>query len=407
MRAPLTPLKAFLSDSERLGDTEPIDVADTRLSRWLSVAQAAVRIAALSPNDRPEYVSSLCSGLLPPTDNRPTQIDGDGSKPLDELAKLGERFRVEAEEMERAGCFELALVTVSSICRTLSTGAVSQRLLASVHMGRVMRGMGDLDNATECYTSVTDDAIKYGEGPIAAHGYIGLGNVASELGNKPLQKAHYLDALRLSPPGSPVELSSRMGLMIVARAQNDLADALLHGWRAHDLSPPNSDVQFSIINNMARVAHQAGFLDAAKAGFEFAIQQSTVPRSRITFIASSLPTLVQLGLRSEITRLVDAGSTEITKGAPPFEVSMFLLSAAETWHALGEYLQSETYANRAEELADRLRFNEVRMKVDALRRLPRSNATSRSEWQRTSSQPPVFSDDTIRIGLHRLEALGV
>ncbi len=407
MRAPLTPLKAFLSDAERLGETGFGNVGDSRLSHWLSVAQAAERIAALPLNDRSEYVATLANDVLPPTDDRPTQIDGDGSKPIDALSKLAERLRVEAEQMEKAGCFELALVTVSSVCRALSTGELSQRLLASVHMGRVMRQMGDLDNATDCYASVTADAQKAGEGPIAAHGYIGLGNVASERGNRPLQKAHYLDALLLSPRGSPVELSSHMGLMVVAMARVDLADALLHGWRAHDLSPPNSDDQYGIISNMARIAHQAGFLEAATAGFDFVIQHCTMPRGRIIAIGSAVRTAAALGSRLEVERLVELGSAEIPKGAPPWETASFFMWCAEAWHEIGNVPQRDLFANRAETIADTFRFNEVRMKIDALRNMAAPNAPSRPAPHILSYEQQTLSSETIRVGIHRLEALSV
>ncbi|MEP6764159.1 MAG: hypothetical protein ABJB66_07610 [Gemmatimonadaceae bacterium] len=406
MRAPLTPLKAFLSDSER-GQTGFGNVGDNRMSHWLSVAQAAERICVSTRNDSVEYAKTLSHSVLPPREQRPTQIEGDGREPSDSLGKLAERFRLEAEDMERAGCFELALVTVSSVCRALTDAPISQRLLATVHMGRVMRQMGDLDSAKEVYTGVATTAMSVGEKPIAAHGHIGLGVVAAERGNQPDQKAHYQKALELAPLGSPVERSSHQGLMVVAVARNDLADALLHGWRAHDLSPPKSDVQYEVIGNMARVAHEGGFFGAAKAGFEFVLQHSTVARIRIVSIGGAVRTAASLGLKEEALRYVDLGFLEVHKGAPRHDAARFYLWCAEAFAKLGDVESRNSLAERAGQIADADGFHEVRHRSEALLNQPTLSTTSRPSSQIAGRRPAFFESDSVRIGINRLEALAV
>ena len=407
MRAPLTPLKAFLSDSEQLGETGFGSVGDGRMSHWLSVAQAAERFGVMALVDRAEYVKSLSDSLLPKSNQRPTQIEGDGREPSDSLGKTAERFRLQAENMERAGCFELALVTVSSVCRALTDAPLSQRLLATVHMGRVMRQMGDLDSAREVYTGVTTTALSAGERPIAAHGHIGLGVVAAERGNQPDQKAHYKKALDLAPRGSPVERSSHQGLMVVAVARNDLAEALLHGWRAHDLSPPNSDVQFEIIGNMARVAHEGGFYGAARAGFDFVLQHCKVARVRIVSAGGVVRTVASLGLRDDAMRYVALGTIEVGHGASRHDAARFFMWCAEAFSKLDDAKSCDEFAMRAEQIADVDGFYEIRHKSEALRNGTPGLAVSPISSTVARGKLSVFKRDSVRMGIDRLEALAV
>jgi tetratricopeptide (TPR) repeat protein len=404
MRAPLTPIKAFVHDAELLGKAGTGDgAADPRLSQWFSVAQAAERLAALGVRERPEYLDALAEGVLPPRINRPTQIHGDGRVPSDAVGRLAERIRLDAEEMELAGCFELALVTVSAACRLLARGAVADRLLATAHLGRVIRQMGDLDAAAGCYSTVAIDAKEAGDGAVAAYGFAGLGNVAYVRGNRPAQKDNFEQALALAPPGSPVELSAHTGLMIVAILQHHLADALLHGWRAHDLSPPDSDNQFQTIINLARVAQEAGFLEAARSGFEYVIQRGTVSRVRMPAIAGAARVAAAAHASDEVERLADLGRVEIARGATTFDAAKHLLACAESWQTLGHTQARDTCALEAQKLADVFGFHEIRMRVEQLLSTPASGRLSKEQVEPTLKQ--FDPNPTVRTGIERLVAL--
>ncbi|MEO7998277.1 MAG: hypothetical protein ABI852_12580, partial [Gemmatimonadaceae bacterium] len=365
MRAPLTPLKAFLHDAAALGRADsPGSNEDPRLSQWLSVAQAAERLAALPADHREEYVARLSTNVLQHREGRPTQTEGDGRAPTDALGQLAERIRLDAEDMEKAGCFEMARTTVSFVCQMLARAPLTNRLLATAHLGRVNRQIGDLDAAVDCYSTVTEQGHAVADGPVTAHGYIGLGNIAHARGNRPQQEVFFEKALGLAAKGSPQELSAHQGLMIAATAQNHLADALLHGWRAHDLAPPESIVQFQILGNLAGAALRAGFYEAALNGYEFVIGKSIV-HDRLVACGRALMAAAHCR-PAELDRLEAFALTIINGSTPPFDVARFFLWAAEARQILK---QTDFIAPRVREslrIANQYRFNEISMKAEAL-----------------------------------------
>jgi len=403
MRAPLTPIKAFVQDATKRGQAGDASSAeDPRLSQWLLVAQAAERLAELKPAQRSEYVKMLGSTVLPAREGRPTQIEGDGRVPTDAIAELAERLRMEAEDMERAGCFELALTTVSSVCQMLARGSLTARLLATAHLGRVTRQIGELSSAADCYTTVTTEGQRVSDGPVAAHGFIGLGNVAHSRGNRPSQKAFFLKALELAAKGSPVELSAHQGLLITANQQGELAEALLHGWRAHDLAPPESQVQFETLINLANTALQAGFPTAALAGFDYVVQRTTETRNRLVCIGGGIQAAARMHNRAQVEVFEQLGHDEVKRAAAPYDVARFYFWAAEARHLLHDEHLVASLVRDSLALADAHGFHELRLRAESLLQ------PSQPDSRRALTTPVAefeSSDPIVKSGIGRLRAL--
>lgn len=402
MRAPLTPLKAFVHDAAVLGRADsPGSSEDPRLSQWLMVAQAAERLAGLPAKHREEYAARLSGGVLQSRDGRPTQTEGDGRAPTDVLGQLAERIRLDAEDMERAGCFELARTTVSFVCQMLARAPLTNRLLATAHLGRVNRQLGELAAAVDCYSTVTEQGQAVNDGPVAAHGFIGLGNVANARGNRPQQKAFFERALGLAAKGSQAELSAHQGLMDVATVQNQLADALLHGWRAHDLAPPNSEVQVAIVGNLAHTAFASGFYLASLAGSEHVLSRSRFVSNRLASMGTYARAAARLGRRDDVLRMQSQAERELSECALPFETARLRLRCAEAWLMLGEFSRVETLIAQTLETADQFGFHELRIQSETLLQTARSQADLEAAPQGTYDP----SDEIIIGGIGRLEAL--
>lgn len=404
MRAPLTPIKAFVHDAEKLGkagSANPQD--DPRLPQWLAVAQAAERIAELTPTQRSEYVQSLGGSVLPERAGRPTQTEGDGRSPTEIVAQLAERLRLEAEDMERANCFELALTTVSAVCRMLANASLPSRLLATAHLGRVNRQIGDLNAAADCYRTVTTEAEVACDNPVGAHGFIGLANVAHARGNVPEQKGFFERALELAAKDSTAEFLAHQGLALVATSQRHLADALLHGWRAHDLAPPESELQLAVLINLARTALEAGFNDASLTGFQFVIDRTSITRLRMPALGGAILAAANGGKTEAVLRFEAEGRAIIEGGAPPFEVARFCLWTAEAWHTLRVHPKVKPLLQESLSLADTLGFHELRMRAEQLLAAD-SKAAKASESTFLSVD---HSDPIVKDGIGRLEALPV
>lgn len=405
MRAPLTPIKAFIHDAATLGQqADNFAADDPRLSQWLLVAQASERLARLKPAERGEYVTMLRTSVLPLRAGRPTQIEGDGRVPTDALAELAERLRLDAEDMERAGCFELALTTVASVCQMLSRRPerLTARLLATAHLGRVVRQIGEFNSAVDCYTTVTTEGQAMKDGPVAAHGYIGLGNVAHARGNRPSQKAFFLKALDLAVKGSRVELSAHQGLLVTANLEGHLADALLHGWRAHDLAPPKSEAQYETVTNMSHTALHSGFYAAAQSGFDYVVLHALVPRIRLPAITGSIRAATRLKEHHKLDSFEDQGRIEASRTSNPFETAAFYFWAAVARKEFGDLAAAAPLLQSSLYLAEKFGLHELRLRAE---NLLTSDADSTPAGPSPASRYADDNDPVVMDGIGRLTAL--
>jgi len=145
MRNPLPALAAFSEDAQvvsaRTGDD------DASLGGWLAVTKAAERLSVLTASEREAYLQSFAEALLPPVVGRPTLVHDALPAPADSLARPARRLRLEAEQMERAGCLEMAVSTMSAVCRLTSSADAVTKKQAAAHLGRVARRFGDLRTA--------------------------------------------------------------------------------------------------------------------------------------------------------------------------------------------------------------------------------------------------------------------
>ena len=175
MRSPLPALQAFSRDA--VETTSAAHDTDPRLTDWLAVTKAAERLCTMGKDIREPYLSTLALTVLPPSAARPTLRHDVLSAPAEPVALLAERLRVEAEDMERAGCFEMAFATVAAVCRISKEADLVSQLIATAHLGRIARQLGDSESAADCYECVVSEASRVRDGPLGALGVLGLGKI--------------------------------------------------------------------------------------------------------------------------------------------------------------------------------------------------------------------------------------
>jgi hypothetical protein len=194
--------------------------------------------------------------------------------------------------------------------------------------------------------------------------------------------------------------------MIVANSQGNLAEALLHGWRAHDLSPPDSDLQHETLSNLTRTALEAGFFEAARSGFDYIVQHGRTLRIRIPALGGAVRAAAALKDRTGVSRLVEVGRTEIGHGATAYDTARFFLWCAQSWHTLGEPQLRDVLATEAQEVSTTFGFHEVAMRAEKLLATPITGKDSRAP--RTLY---VTNEQTNRavvtVGIERLAALSI
>lgn len=359
MREPLSPMEAYTLD---VGESDRWIGHPTQPHGWFSVTHIAMRVASLPVARRLWFLETLPDGVLPLWDRRPTHVCHDCPSPTDPIAISAEQFRLAAEDMERDGCFEMAYTTVSAAARLAATVDPSGTLSACNHLARIVRQLGETREAETLYEHVRTEARQRGFPSVAGYALTGLGNLAIMRGNRPAQLRYYREALELAPHGTPLEAAARWGLMNHALAMNSLADALIHGWRAYDLSSTGEE-RAGILSNLASVALHAGFADAAVDGFTSALRMTSTPRLWLSIASAAAPAAGAAGRGSVLAQLEAEGRTH-SAAAGPFEASQWLLGLAEGWASVCRWDDAERCARQGRALAQLHEFHEVTYRLD-------------------------------------------
>ena len=197
-----------------------------------------------------------------------------------------------------------------------------------------------MQSAEAIYSDVVDEAGLRGYPCVAGYALTGLGNLAIMRGNRPAQLRFYTEALRLAPADSALEAAARWGLMNHALAVESLADALIHGWRAFDLTT-NDEERAGILSNLASVALRAGFHEASFSGFEGALRIAGPVRLWLS-IASSAAEAAGALLREDRLLSLEEEGRRRNGTALPFEQTQWLLGLARGWEAVGAQADRRT-----------------------------------------------------------------
>lgn len=364
MRKPLSPMQAFAEDT-RSATARDVDIG-AAIVVWLSVAQTADQLTSRNVKTRERAMDSVGTVLKAYADGRPTMRHDLQPPPTDALAQVAERFRVAAEAMEQAGCFELAFTTVAAICRFTEKADYVTSALATVHLGRIARQMNDLSTAHDCYMQMWNTAMRERDGPLAARAKIGLALIHDMNGNLPAAEREYLAALALAVPNRATYASACQGLMDISISRGKLADALLYGWQLYDATENDFDARTSAVSELSVVALRGGFYRAALQGFEHALTLSQVPRIRLVALSGAMRALARLG-NEERVRFLDAEvMAAIAQANFPHVAAMVLLHAAEAWAVVAQLATARTRLNQGLALAEQFGFHEYVFKAEAL-----------------------------------------
>lgn len=354
MREPLNPMAAYSVD---VREGERWLGHPTQPHGWFSVTHIAVRVATLPDEQRLQFLRTLPDEILPDESRRPTHIDHENERTANPFARAAERFRVAAEDMERDLCFEMAYATVSAAARIVARHDAAGAMSATNHLARILRQLGETAAAEELYQSIVTEARYRGFPSVAGYALTGLGNLAIMRGNRPAQLRYYSEALTLSPVDSALESASRWGLMNHALATDSLSDALVHGWRAYDLSGSDEE-RAGILHNLSSVAFRAHFVDEALAGLESALRLTRNARIWLAIAATAAEAAGVRSRTSLLLRLEEEGR-RYSGNAIPFENGQWLLGLAQGWASAGSTEAADRFAHEALDLAQRHEFHEL------------------------------------------------
>lgn len=399
MREPLLPIAAYQAD---VRDGERWAGHPTQPHGWFSVTHVAYRMASLPVDARLWFLQTLPASVLPDASRRPTQVDHDAPPPAHAFVVAAEQLRVAAEDMERDGCFEMAFTTVSSAARIVARHGAGAALCASVHLARIARQLGEVRTAEEMYESVAEEAAQRGFPCVAGYALAGLGNLAIMRGNRPAQLRYFTAALQAAQRDTPLEAAARWGLMNHALAVESLADALIHGWRAFDLSRADEE-RAGILSNLASVAHQSHFPDAALAGYEGALRMAKPLRLWLS-IAAAAAEAAGSYRRENLLLLLEEEGRRRSGPVLPFEKAQWLLGLARGWAFAGSANAAGHFAREARGLAQSHEFHELVFRSDEI--LDRIESETVTAWSPDASvQDAATLPEAAQAGLARLCAV--
>ncbi|MBY0489990.1 MAG: hypothetical protein K2R93_09145 [Gemmatimonadaceae bacterium] len=368
MRKPLAPLDALQADATS-AQGRRVDL-DATLATWVAAAQLSCELAARygALTDVPATLDGLLErdALLRAVHTRPTMVHDGAAPPDTALGMTAERLRVLAEEMEQHGCFELALTTVSAVCRLTARTDATGHALATLHLGRIARQMNALEAAEDAYAAAIARALHLREPPIAARGHIGLALVADMRGNLPAAAEQYREALRLAVPGGGAYRQALQGLMSLAVTRNDLGEALVLGWTIYDASTDDADARAGALSELSLVALKAGFPSQARAGFRIVLDSRVHTSQRLATLGGDVRAAAALGQRRDVAQRAAEIEQEVARGDALYTATMTYLHLAEAQQLIGEQAQAEAALTRARELAARFGYHEYTFAADAL-----------------------------------------
>ena len=399
MRKPLSPLQAFAADAGGATD-RGVDLG-AQLMSWLSVAQSADMLAGGSAPS--EHALAQSTALLAEFgDQRPSMVHDALPEPTVPIPRIAERFRVAAEAMEIAGCYELAFTTVAAVCRLTAHADAVTATLATLHLGRIARQMNDFAAAQDCYDRVVVRATRERDAPLAARGHIGRALLSDMRGNIPAAEASYRKALDLAVPGGGAYTMACQGLITLAINRQQLGDALLYGWQLHDASAEDSELRYIALFELSVVALHAGFPEPALRGFTHALERLSVPRMRLLVLGGAIRAAAKLQRREQVATTREAIERAIRDANQAHDAAQVLIHGAGALHEIDDLDGAHAMLRAGRDLSARHGYHEFVFRADEME----------ASWSRSAPREapavkvvPKVRQRALRVGIERLTAL--
>jgi tetratricopeptide (TPR) repeat protein len=376
------PATAYGSDMARLERDVPFGPSD---DTWLVLAQSLTRFAELSSAERSLFaqqaadtvaVSALTAGLGAQTASlraaramrRLFEGGGDDFSDAESMVELVVATQAVAEEQELVGASALAFATLSALLRAIGE-PLPQRLRGNVlaQQGRASRQLGAMDLARGLYEDAVQIGYEFDALELVAKGLLGLGVLATTLGNHPAAVQHFERALLNAERVSEPELirAAHQGLLNSCVAAENLDAALVHGWNALRLSVA-PEVRAEALINMAEICGLAGEHDAAMRAYFVANQWTARPHLRLHALSGELRSAVALGRKSDAVRLVERIELLTPDVTDAFSLAMIGVEVSESLARMGDRAGAVARLNSAMNIAVEHRFNKIIFRAELL-----------------------------------------
>jgi hypothetical protein len=171
--------------------------------------------------------------------------------------------------MEDAGALHLALTTLQALALAIPGLDIVEKGRILAQSARIAWKAGDLDLAKARYDSVARLGVRSGAVELRVRAWIGYCVLARLRGNYPEVQKWALRAARVAEREGLSDLAAlaHHSLTVVAGSRGELEKALLHGWRAYQLSVGDRLEEADMLLSLGQTLLNAGDPQAARSGF--------------------------------------------------------------------------------------------------------------------------------------------
>lgn len=312
----LDPCSAWRADLADAGLTEPMDesLADQWLL-WLEIATVFDRLRSLPVPARAGYARST-SGLW----RRAEQVTG-----AERFARVGavmaawegaapalEGYREllwAVEQGEAEGAVRLTYSALYSLSSVVPDADLRQGY-AGAHAGRVLRTLGLLEQALRAFEEADHQAQHAGDEWLSVRVKLGLGVICQARGNHPAAREIFGAALERARPFVDLSIGAHLGLVSVARANEEYSLALEHGWLALQSARGDKRAEAEALTILAALSIDVGEFRAARASCRLAMARGTNRQIHRELLRYSVQASLGLGdeesVRADLPNLVAA-----------------------------------------------------------------------------------------------------
>lgn len=399
----LDPCSAWRADLADAGLTEPMDesLADQWLL-WLEIATVFDRLRSLPVSARAGYARST-SGLW----QRAEQVTG-----AERFARVGavmaewegaapalEGYREllwAVEQGEAEGAVRLtynALYSLSSVVPDADT----RQGYAGAHAGRVLRTLGLLEQALRAFEEADLRAQHAGDEWLSVRVKLGLGVICQARGNHPAAREIFGAALERARPFVDLSIGAHLGLVSVARANEEYGVALEHGWLALQSARGDKRAEVEALTILAALSIDVGEFRAALASCRLAAAKGTNRQIHWELLRYSVQASLGLGdeegVRANLPSLIAA----VESTPDPWQEAQGRQVIGEVFATFGQPDLAIRYLEQSKAIALRGRYTKLLfLAEEALARHSASRRTSRAvrHASAASYQTIALSDES-------------
>jgi tetratricopeptide (TPR) repeat protein len=358
-----SPVRAYREDLERIGERPFLRTlfVDTR---WLEDAIWLERQAFLGGRSgsvpTEHLTTAVCSRFRT---NRIRAAILEGAADLEPgVAEVLQR----AEEMEASGGLTLASSFISAARAIWIDSAPRGATLALVHMGRIVRTLGNHGHASTLYANAERDARKLKFDAALGRALIGQGAIHQEAGRLEAAEKQYRAAVRAAPDIAPVQVMAWLGRSTIAHRLGNVSASLDLAMKALLDSPTDARRRAEVLVNISTAALVAGRPAIALKTARWVLRHRVHERSRCMAIAAAALAAARLGRRDALRHFVALARRETSSASLPYPVALMWAYVARAQSDAGLEAESRIAANRAKVLAARHDFSGIEAEADLM-----------------------------------------